>query len=71
MNKSKFRNRLLFFREKRALSQEELANKVGISRNTVVRIERDVTKCPHPSTRQRIANILEIDVGEIFRTNAS
>ena len=59
-------------REKRNLSQKDLANASGLSRNTLSLIERGQTS-PTVSTLKRIALALNVDINAIFehldRTN--
>ena len=47
-------------RIRRLLTQEELAEKAGLSPSTVVNIERDRSE-PHFSTIRRLALALEVD----------
>ena len=47
-------------RIRRLLTQEELAEKAGLSASTVVNIERDRSE-PHFSTIRRLALALEVD----------
>ncbi len=60
-----WKNRIFDFR-KNAFSQSELDKKAGVARNTTYRLENGITKCPHPKTRQKIADALNQDVTEIF-----
>jgi transcriptional regulator with XRE-family HTH domain len=48
-------------REKRFLSQRELADKAGINHNTVWRIERGDSVEVHPRTIRRLAEALSVD----------
>lgn len=51
--------RLRRVRERRALTQRELAEKAGLSRVTLVRIERGAVE-PHPSTVRKLAGALGV-----------
>ena len=52
--------RLKYLRVRRALTQEELAAKAGIGKNTVNRIERNLTE-PHMSTLRSLAQALGVE----------
>jgi transcriptional regulator with XRE-family HTH domain/endogenous inhibitor of DNA gyrase (YacG/DUF329 family) len=52
-------------RQRRGLSQRELARRVGVQPNTVNKIEGGKT-VPRPETRQAIASVLEADQAELF-----
>ena len=62
----KIRNRLRLYREKRGLSQEDLAQMCQITKETISRIERNKVKLPHPKTRQKIAKALDVEIFKIF-----
>jgi transcriptional regulator with XRE-family HTH domain len=47
-------------RVRRLLTQEELAEKAGVSPSTIVNIERDQT-VPHFRTIRKLAEALEVD----------
>jgi transcriptional regulator with XRE-family HTH domain len=51
-------------RIRRALTQEELAAAAGIGKNTVNRLERDLTE-PRPPTLRKLARALEVDPAEL------
>lgn len=53
-------------RIERALTQEELAEKAGIGKNTVNRMERDLTE-PRPSTLRKLAGALDVPPRELVR----
>ncbi len=59
-------DRLKDVRVRRALTQEELAAKAGIGKNTVNRMERDLTE-PRPSTLRKLAGALNVDPAELVR----
>lgn len=63
----KITNKLRYYREKKCLSQEELAKKCALSKETISRIETQKTHVPHPKTRQKIAQVLGAGVNEVFR----
>jgi transcriptional regulator with XRE-family HTH domain len=47
-------------RVRRLLTQEELAEKAGVSPSTIVNIERDQT-APHVRTIRKLADALDVD----------
>jgi transcriptional regulator with XRE-family HTH domain len=51
-------------RVRRLLTQEELAEKAGVSPSTVVNIERDQT-VPHFRTIRKLAKALDVDPTEL------
>jgi transcriptional regulator with XRE-family HTH domain len=57
--------RLRSIRERRALSQQELADKAGLSRVAVVRIESGTTE-PYPSTVRKLASALGVQPHELM-----
>lgn len=52
-------DRLKSLRIEQALTQEELAGKAGVTRNTVARLERDENE-PHMPTVRKLAAALEV-----------
>lgn len=56
----KIGERLRDARVRRALTQQELADKAGVGANTVARLERDETE-PHMSTLRKLAHALGFD----------
>ena len=60
--------RLKDLRIQRALTQEELAAKAGIGKNTVNRMERNLTE-PRPSTLRKLAGALGVDPAELVRAD--
>ena len=56
--------RLKELRIRRALTQEELAQAAGIGKNTVNRLERDLTE-PRPPTLRKLARALDVDPAEL------
>ena len=58
-------DRLKNLRVRRALTQEELAAKAGIGKNTVNRIERNQAE-PHMSTLRKLAQALGVKPHELL-----
>jgi transcriptional regulator with XRE-family HTH domain len=58
-------NRLKELRIRRALTQEELAAKAGMGKNTVNRIERNLNE-PHMSTLRKLAQALGVEPHELL-----
>jgi transcriptional regulator with XRE-family HTH domain len=52
-------------RIRRLLTQEELAEKAGVSPSTIVNIERDQT-VPHFRTIRKLAHALDVDPTSLF-----
>jgi transcriptional regulator with XRE-family HTH domain len=59
-------HRLKDLRIQRALTQEELAEKAGLGKNTVNRMERNLTE-PHMSTVRKLAKALSVDPSELVK----
>ena len=57
--------RLKDLRIRRALTQEELADKASIGKNTVNRVERNLTE-PHMSTLRKLAQALGVEPYELL-----
>lgn len=57
--------RLRFWRERRALTQEELAEKADITRVALARIEACKAE-PRPSTTRALAKALEVKIEELM-----
>jgi transcriptional regulator with XRE-family HTH domain len=53
-------------REERALRQEDLAELAGVGKNTVNRIERNLTE-PHMTTIRKLATALEVEPVALVR----
>jgi len=51
--------RLRFWRERKALTQQQLADKAGITRVTVARVEAGLEQ-PYPTTVRKLADALEV-----------
>ena len=61
----KIGDRLRDLRVRRALTQEELADKANVGTNTVARLERNDTE-PHLSTLRKLASALNVDPSELI-----
>jgi transcriptional regulator with XRE-family HTH domain len=57
--------RLRYWRERRALTQEELAEKADITRVALARIEACKAE-PRPSTTRAIAKALEVKIDDLM-----
>ena len=64
---SDFSARLVVLRQRRGYSQEQLALKMGITKQTISNYERDI-RSPDRETIERLANILDCSVGYIMGT---
>lgn len=58
--------RLKELRIEQAMTQEELAEKAEIGKNTVNRMERNLTE-PRPSTLRKLAEALNVEPRELVR----
>ena len=61
----KIGDRLRDLRVRRALTQEELAEKADVGSNTVARLERNESQ-PHMSTLRKLARALGVDPAELI-----
>lgn len=61
----KVNEKIKFLRESKRLSQEEMANKLGMSTNGYAKIERGETRLNIPKLEQ-IVNILDMDIIELM-----
>lgn len=61
-----FKNNLKVYRLKRKMTQDELAEKSGVSRTTIVAIERGDAKVTKTDTLIKLATALNYSVKEIF-----
>jgi transcriptional regulator with XRE-family HTH domain len=61
----KIGDRLRDLRVRRALTQEELAEKADVGTNTVARLERNESE-PHMSTLRKLALALGVDPTELI-----
>lgn len=57
--------RLRLVRERRALTQQELAEKAGVHRITIARIETGVDE-PRPPTTRKLAAALEVEPEDLM-----
>ncbi len=60
------RNRLREIRMERGMSQEELAEKAGMSRTTISKIENDEEANVNTRTVAKIAEVFGVNPSEIF-----
>ena len=58
--------RLRLLREEQALRQEDLAEIAGVGKNTVNRIERNLTE-PHMTTIRKLATALGVEPAALVR----
>jgi transcriptional regulator with XRE-family HTH domain len=63
--KERFAKRLRKIRRSMDLTQEQLADQVGVSLNFIGQLERGES-APSFETVQKIAEVLEVDVSEFF-----
>ncbi|MDG2372117.1 MAG: helix-turn-helix transcriptional regulator [Flavobacteriaceae bacterium] len=61
----KLKNTIKEYRQKKSLTQEELAFKVGVSRQTIISIERYRYK-PSLELGMKISMSLEININSLF-----
>jgi HTH-type transcriptional regulator, competence development regulator len=61
------RDRLRKVRDKRLLSQRELAERAGLSPTTILKLEAGRVDEPHPRTIRKLADALEVDPDELVR----
>jgi transcriptional regulator with XRE-family HTH domain len=57
-------------REKKHMSQEELSEKSGISRQTISAIENNSEKCVTSRTLKKLAQALDMTIGDLFFGNS-
>jgi transcriptional regulator with XRE-family HTH domain len=60
-------DRLRKVRDKRLLSQRELAERAGLSPTTILKLESGRVDKPHPRTSRKLADALEVDPDELIR----
>ena len=58
--------RIKEFRKKKGLSQQKLAEKSGLSFNTITRIEQGVGDSPTLKTMVKLADVLEVGLDELI-----
>ena len=59
------KNRIRVLRAEHEMTQEQLAELVGVTRNTIISIEKD-KYCPSLKLGFRIAHIFNVDINEVF-----
>jgi transcriptional regulator with XRE-family HTH domain len=57
--------RIKELRERRGLTQMELAKLSGVSRATIARYEAEEDRRPHPATVKRLAKVLKVKPPEL------
>ena len=65
------RLRLREWRRRLALSQADLATLAGVTKSTIVSLERTVPPTPRPSTVRKLAKALGIEPHELYATEES
>ncbi len=60
------KNKLKEYREKLGLTQEKLAEKSSVSRQTISSIENGILTNIESKTMFKLANALNCDIGDIF-----
>ena len=60
------RNKVEYWRTRRGMSVSELARRSGISRQTVIRLERDKGANTNMNTIVSMARALEVPVDDLF-----
>jgi len=60
-------DRLRKVRDRRLLSQRELAERAGLSPTTILKLESGRVDEPHPRTIRKLADALEVDPAELVR----
>lgn len=61
----KLGKRIRKFRKERGMSQEDLADKVGLHYTTISRIERGISNSP-VQTVEKIAKTLKVSLSDLF-----
>ncbi|MEN6396776.1 MAG: helix-turn-helix transcriptional regulator [Methanoregula sp.] len=59
------KNRIRVLRAEREMTQEQLAELVGVTRNTIISMEKN-KYCPSLKLAYRIARIFDIGIDDIF-----
>ena len=59
------KNRIRVLRAEREMTQEQLAELVGVTRNTIISIEKD-KYCPSLKLGYRIARIFGVGIDDVF-----
>lgn len=63
------KNKVKYYREMKGISQEELAEKSGISRTTISGFENETIKVTTNSTMDKVAKALGVSTVELFYTS--
>lgn len=59
------KNRIKVFRAERDMTQEDLAKLIGVTRNTIISIEKD-RYCPSMKVGFRIARVFGVGIEDVF-----
>jgi len=59
------KNRIRVLRAEREMTQEQLAELVGVTRNTIISIEKD-KYCPSLKLGYRIASLFGVGIDDVF-----
>jgi putative transcriptional regulator len=59
------KNRIKVFRAERDMTQEDLAILIGVTRNTIISIEKD-RYCPSMKVGFRIARVFGVGIEDVF-----
>jgi transcriptional regulator with XRE-family HTH domain len=62
----KIHNRVRYYRERNGWTQETLYRISGVHKATISALENDQIVRPHPSTRQKLAKVLNVKVWHLF-----
>ncbi|CAM3868025.1 transcriptional regulator [Bacillus cereus] len=65
-NERKIRNRIVVLRAERGLSQREIADKLGVSRQTIISLEKNRYN-PSLKLAYDIALMFNVDLHEVFQ----
>ena len=66
VRRRRMKNKLKEYREKLGLTQEKLAEKSSVSRQTISSIENGILTNIESKTMFKLANALNCDIGDIF-----
>ncbi|QXO94193.1 helix-turn-helix transcriptional regulator [Methanospirillum purgamenti] len=59
------KNRIKVLRAEHNMTQEELAKRIGVTRNTIISIEKD-KYCPSMKVGFRIARVFDVGLEDVF-----
>lgn len=65
-NKGSIQNRLAVFRAEKKMSQQAVADKVGVSRQTILSLENNRYN-PSLKLAFQLAKLFEVDITEVFQ----